>query len=131
MRTRDVSPVEVTQQVFQRIAEVDPVFNLFCITDEERAMDAARASEQRWLKGQPAGLVDGIPTTVKDLILAKDWPTLRGSLTIDPNQTWSEDGPPVARMREHGAIIIGKTTTPEFGWKGVTDSALSGITRNP
>jgi len=130
-RTREASPVEVTQQVFQRIAEVDPVFNVFCVHDEERAMDAARASEQRWLKGQPAGLVDGIPTTVKDLILAKDWPTLRGSLTIDPNQAWTEDGPPVARMREHGAIIIGKTTTPEFGWKGVTDSALSGITRNP
>jgi aspartyl-tRNA(Asn)/glutamyl-tRNA(Gln) amidotransferase subunit A len=83
-RTREVSPVEVTQQVFQRIAEVNPVFNVFCITDEDRAMDAARASEQRWLKGQPIGLVDGIPTTVKDLILAKDWPTLRGSLTIDP-----------------------------------------------
>ena len=130
-RSREVSPVEVTQQVFQRIAEVNPVFNLFCVTDEDRAMEAARASEQRWLKGQPAGLVDGIPTTVKDLILAKNWPTLRGSLTIDPNQAWTEDGPPVARMREHGAIIIGKTTTPEFGWKGVTDSALSGITRNP
>ena len=69
-RTREASPVEVTQQVFQRIAEVDPVFNLFCVTDEERALDAARASEQRWLKGQPAGLVDGIPTTVKDLRLA-------------------------------------------------------------
>lgn len=130
-RQREVSPVEVIQQVFKRIKEVDPVFNLFCVTDEERALIAARASEQRWLKGQPLGLVDGIPTTVKDLILAKDWPTLRGSLAIDPNQPWNEDGPPVARMREHGAIIIGKTTTPEFGWKGVTDSALSGITRNP
>lgn len=130
-KARTLSPVEVTTAVLKRIAQLDPVFNAFCIVDEESALDSARASEQRWLEGIPAGLVDGIPTTVKDLVLAKGWPTLRGSRTINPDQPWTEDGPPVARLREQGAVILGKTTTPEFGWKGVTDSPLTGITRNP
>ncbi len=130
-KAHTVSPVEVTTAVLKRIAQLDLVFNAFCVVDEESALASARASEQRWLEGKPAGLVDGIPTTVKDLVLAKGWPTLRGSRTIDPDQPWTEDGPPVARLREQGAVILGKTTTPEFGWKGVTDSPLTGITRNP
>ena len=64
-------------------------------------------------------------------MLAKGWPTLRGSKTTDPDGDWDIDAPPVARLREAGAVFLGKTTTPEFGWKGVTDSALSGVTRNP
>ena len=83
------------------------------------------------MRGNPLGIADGVPATAKDLILAKGWPTLRGSRTTDPNQVWDEDAPPVARLREQGAIILGKTTTPEFGWKGVTDSPLTGVTRNP
>src|SRR5262249_58913030 len=73
----------------------------------------------------------GVPTTIKDLILTKDLPTLRGSRTVDRAQQWDEDAPATARLREAGAVIIGKTTTPEFGWKGVCDSPLTGITRNP
>jgi Asp-tRNA(Asn)/Glu-tRNA(Gln) amidotransferase A subunit family amidase len=69
--------------------------------------------------------------SIKDLILTSGWPTLRGSRTVDPNQAWNEDAPATARLREHGAIILGKTATPEFGWKAVTDSSLTGITRNP
>ena len=130
-RSRELSPVEVTRAVLARIARLNPIYNAFCVLDEQAALESARQSEQRWLSGKPLGPADGVPTTIKDLILAKGWPTLRGSRTIDPNQTWNEDGPPVARLREQGAIILGKTTTPEFGWKGVTDSPLTGITRNP
>ena len=72
-----------------------------------------------------------MPATVKDLIVTEGWPTRRGSRTIDPKQPWTEDGPPVARMKEQGAVFLGKTTTPEFGWKGVTDSPLTGVTVNP
>jgi aspartyl-tRNA(Asn)/glutamyl-tRNA(Gln) amidotransferase subunit A len=115
----------------ERIAKLNPIYNAFCLVDEAAALASARASEQRWLSGKPLGPADGVPTTVKDLILAKGWPTLRGSRAIDPHQPWDEDGPPVARLREQGAIILGKTTTPEFGWKGVTDSPLSGVTLNP
>ena len=130
-RARRLSPVEVTGAVLERIECLNECYNAFCVVDGDRALDQARASEDRWSRNEPAGLVDGVPISVKDLILAKGWPTLRGSRTIDPDQAWEEDGPPVARMREQGAVILGKTTTPEFGWKGVTDSPLTGVTGNP
>jgi aspartyl-tRNA(Asn)/glutamyl-tRNA(Gln) amidotransferase subunit A len=130
-RDKKLSPVEVTETVLARIDQLDPLYNAFVLVDEESALQAARASEARWQQGRPAGAVDGLPATVKDLILARGWPTRRGSQTIDPHQPWEEDGPPVARLREQGAVLLGKTTTPEFGWKGVTDSPLTGVTVNP
>jgi aspartyl-tRNA(Asn)/glutamyl-tRNA(Gln) amidotransferase subunit A len=131
-RERKVSPVEVTQAVLAHIEIYEPTLNVFAhLGDADAALQAARQSEQRWHDGNPLSDLDGIPFTVKDLLFAKGWPTRRGSLATDPNQTWDEDSPAVARLREHGAILLGKTTTPEFGWKGVTDSPLTGITRNP
>ncbi|HEX2478586.1 MAG TPA: amidase, partial [Geminicoccaceae bacterium] len=130
-RTRQLSPVETTRAVLGRIERFDPEVNAFCLVDEERALAAARESEARWHKGAPCGLLDGVPATIKDLVLTRDWPTLRGSLAIARDQPWEEDAPATARLREHAAILIGKTTTPEFGWKAVTDCALTGITRNP
>lgn len=130
-RSKRASPVEVTHAALSRIDRLNPTYNAFVLVDAERALQDARASEARWARGAPAGLVDGVPATVKDLIVTEGWPTRRGSLTIDPNQPWTEDGPPVARLREQGAVFLGKTTTPEFGWKGVTDSPLTGTTVNP
>lgn len=130
-RARKLSPVETTKAVLGRIAKHNPRFNAFCLVDEESALAAARASETRWTKGEPRGRVDGVPASVKDLLITKGWPTLRGSKAVDPKQPWDEDAPSVARLREEGAVLLGKTTTPEFGWKGVTDSPLTGITRNP
>jgi aspartyl-tRNA(Asn)/glutamyl-tRNA(Gln) amidotransferase subunit A len=130
-RAKKLSPVEVTRAALDRIARLDPIYNAFVLVDEARALKDAQASEARWQRGAPAGLVDGVPATVKDLIMTEGWPTLRGSRTIDPKQPWTEDGPPVARMKEQGAVFLGKTCTPEFGWKGVTDSPLTGITVNP
>ena len=72
-----------------------------------------------------------MPVSVKDLLLTAGWPTLRGSRTIETAGPWPDDAPAVARLREHRAVLLGKTTTPEFGWKGVTDSPLTGVTRNP
>ena len=130
-RTRRLSPVEATRAAFDRIQTLDGKVNAFCFLDEGGALAAARASEVRWHAGRPQGLVDGVPTSVKDILLVTGWPTLRGSRIVDRNQPWTEDAPSVARLKEHGAVLLGKTTTPEFGWKGVTDSALTGITRNP
>ena len=130
-RRKSLSPVEVTKAVLARIEAVDPHVNAFCLVDAESALAAARASEARWMQREPRGMVDGIPATVKDLILSEGWPTLRGSKTVARNQNWPEDAPAVARLREEGAVLVGKTTTPEYGWKGVTDSPLTGITRNP
>ena len=76
-------------------------------------------------------MLDGVPTSIKDLILTRGWPTLRGSRTVDPKQPWDVDAPATARLREAGAVLLGKTTTPEFGCKGETNSPLTGITRNP
>lgn len=130
-RNRFLSPVEVTQFVLDRIARLNSKVNAFALLDEEKALADARASEERWINGTPLGLVDGLPTTIKDLLLTKGWATLRGSKAVSPDQAWDEDAPVVAQLRSQGAILLGKTTTSEFGWKGVTESALTGITRNP
>jgi aspartyl-tRNA(Asn)/glutamyl-tRNA(Gln) amidotransferase subunit A len=130
-RAREVSPVEATRAILERIERLNPVLNAFCLVDAEAALAAARESEARWMKDSPLGLLDGVPVSIKDLILTRGWPTLRGSKTIDPKGPWNDDAPAVARLREAGAVLLGKTTTPEFGWKGVTDSPLTGVTRNP
>jgi aspartyl-tRNA(Asn)/glutamyl-tRNA(Gln) amidotransferase subunit A len=127
----ELSPVEVTQAALDRIDAYDKAVNAFCLVDPERALAAARESEQRWQRGEPLGSVDGVPTSIKDLLPAKGWPTLRGSRLISPDQVWDVDAPATARLREQGAVLLGKTTTPEFGWKGVTDSLLCGPTGNP
>ncbi len=125
------SPVEVTEIALDRADRLEPALNAFCHLSPADAIACARQAEARWRQGNPRGPLDGVPITVKDAVLAKGWPTLRGSKIVDPDQNWSEDSPAVARVREQGAVILGKTTTPEFGWKAVTDSPLSGITRNP
>ena len=130
-KNKKLSPVEVARACLDQIARHDSKLNAMCLVDETSALKRAKASETRWHKGRPLGAVDGVPALVKDLILAKGWPTLRGSKTIDPKGPWNDDAPVVARLREHGAVLLGKTTTPEFGWKGVTDGPLTGITRNP
>jgi len=129
-RTRQFSPVEVAAAVIKRIEERNPQLNAFNFLSRETLQDA-KASEARWMSGMPQGLLDGVPVSIKDIILTRGWPTLRGSKTVDPKGPWNDDAPVTARLREHGAVLIGKTTTPEFGWKGVTDSPLTGITRNP
>ncbi|MCG8490138.1 MAG: amidase [Sneathiellales bacterium] len=130
-KNKSVSPVEATKAALDQIAKYDGALNAFVFVDEEGALASARKSEERWMKGEPQGLVDGIPTTIKDIMLMKGHPTLKGSRLISKEGPWEDDAPAVERLRENGAVFIGKTTTPEFGWKGVTDSPLSGATRNP
>jgi aspartyl-tRNA(Asn)/glutamyl-tRNA(Gln) amidotransferase subunit A len=130
-RAGALSPVEVAEASLERIAEADPAVNAFCLVDADRALADARASERRWRAGTPAGALDGVPVAIKDIILTRGWPTLRGSRSVDPAGPWEHDAPAVAALRRHGAVLPGKTTTPELGWKGVTDSPLEGITRNP
>jgi aspartyl-tRNA(Asn)/glutamyl-tRNA(Gln) amidotransferase subunit A len=130
-RKGEFSPVEVTEEALERARRGQPEVNAFVRLTEADALARARESAQRWRRGEPAGLVDGVPVTVKDLLLLRGHPTLRGSKTVSEQGRWDEDAPSVARLREHGAVFLGKTTTPEFGWKGVTDSPLTGVTRNP
>ena len=130
-KDRSISPVDVITATFDRIKAFEHRVNAFTLTDEESAFEAAQQSEKRWKLGKPLSPLDGVPATIKDLLLTKNWPTLRGSSTSDKSVAWNEDSPSTARLREAGCVLIGKTTTPEFGWKGVTDSPLSGITSNP
>lgn len=126
-----ISPVEVVRDCLNRIDAVNADLNAFCHIDADGALTAARQSEERWHKAQPIGVLDGVPATIKDLTLTRGMPTRRGSAATSAVGPWDQDAPLTARMREAGAIILGKTTTPEFGWKGATDSPLTGITRNP
>ena len=130
-RRGEVSPVETARAVLQRIGERDGELNAYCLVDEDVTLEMARASERRWHLGDPLSAIDGVPTSIKDLFLTRGWPTLRGSRTIDRAGPWEVDAPAVARLREAGAVFTGKTTTPELGWKGVTDNPLTGVTRNP
>ncbi|MFI2504440.1 amidase [Streptomyces sp. NPDC018972] len=131
-RSGEFGPVEVVRAALERAEEIQPEVNAFVRLFAEEALERAAASEERWRRGEPCGLLDGVPVTVKDILLLRGAPTLKGSRTIDPAAgRWDEDAPSVARLREHGAVFLGKTTTPEFGWKGVTDSPLTGVTRNP
>ncbi len=129
-RRRELSPVEVTRDQLDRIEKFQPAINAFVIIDRDGALEAAKASEARWQKGEPKGLADGLGATVKDNVWFKGFPSRRGSATSS-TAAITEDAPAVARLRENGAVILGKTTLPEFGWIGACHSPLTGITRNP
>ena len=128
---KKLSPVEVADALLDRIGRLDGKVNAFCLIDREATLNEAKASETRWRNNAPLSPLDGVPVAVKDLFLTRGWPTLRGSRSVNPDQPWTEDAPAVARLRDAGAVLLGKVTTPDHGWKGVTDSPLTGITRNP
>jgi len=129
-RRRRLSPVEAVTAVLARIARHNGTVNAYCHLDEDGALAAAKASEARWMKGRPKGLVDGVPVGVKDNIAVCGMPSRFGSrLTPDRPQTFN--APVTARLKEQGAVLIGKTAMPEYGWKATSDSPLTGLTRNP
>jgi len=130
-RGGQLSPVEVIEHTLRRLETYEGAINAFVLYDPETALAMARASEARWQRSEPKGLLDGVPVALKDTVLTRGWPRLLGSRTISANQSWDEDSPVTARLRREGAVFFGKTTTPEFGWKPVTDSPLTGVTRNP
>lgn len=128
---KTLSPVEVAGAMLDQIERLDKHTNGFCLVDRETSLGFARESEQRYQKGEARGLVDGVPVAVKDVFLTPMWPTIKGSRTIDPKSTLGKSAPATAALTRHGYVPIGKTTTPEFGWKGVTDNPVDGVTNNP
>ncbi|WP_237143727.1 amidase family protein [Phyllobacterium zundukense] len=131
-RSHELSPVDVAIDALAR-AEEAAEFNAFVFLDHEAALAQARESEKRWMAGAPLSDIDGVPATIKDLHHVAGWKTFAGSATSDADekQAARQESPLVARLREAGCVFLGKTTVPEFGWKGVTDSPLTGVTRNP
>jgi aspartyl-tRNA(Asn)/glutamyl-tRNA(Gln) amidotransferase subunit A len=124
-----VSPVDVMQAVLARIEQLDPTVNAFCQIAPD-ALDMARQSEQRWRKKRPLGPLDGVPISIKDNVDVSPLATRYGS-RVTNDAPAPHDSPCVARLRESGAICFGKTTLPDFAHKIVTDSPLTGVTRNP
>jgi len=126
-----VSPVEVAEAALARIGNLADRYNVFSFLAPEDTLQMARRSEERWRKGEPLGNGDGIPVTIKDNMSVAGWPRQCGSLTVRQEERSQTDSACVARLREAGCIFLGKTTTPEFAWKGVGDSPLNGVSRNP
>jgi len=127
---KELSPVEVVDSALKRAERLQPHLNFLVLLDADGARAAAKASEARWQKGEPLSPLDGVPTAIKDTTNVKGWPTRLGSHATDETPV-ADDAPIVGRFRAAGMAILGKSTTPEFGWKALTDSPLQGTTRNP
>lgn len=130
IRTRKVSPVEATKAVLARIERHNPALNAFVTMHSEEALCSAGKAEELLMSGQRVGSLHGVPFHVKDNLFVVGSRTTFGSKLMETNVT-TEDCPAVERLRAAGMILVGRTNTPEQGWKGVTDNRVFGITRNP
>ncbi|MFL5254568.1 MAG: amidase family protein [Rhodopila sp.] len=130
IRIRQLSPVEYMQALLARIRALEPKVNAFVYLAEEDALNAAKKAEQALSSGARLGRLHGVPVTIKDLAAAGGMPMQNGSLIFKGNMP-EEETPMVTRLREEGAIVLGKTTSSEFGWTGVSRSPLTGVTSNP
>jgi aspartyl-tRNA(Asn)/glutamyl-tRNA(Gln) amidotransferase subunit A len=130
IRAKQISPVEVIDTVLERIEAIEPKINAFATLTADRARDAAREAEAAVARGDDLGPLHGVPCTIKDLAEMAGVPAERGSF-ITKGEVPDFDTALVVRLKEAGAIPLGKTTTSEFGWKGVSQSPLTGITSNP
>lgn len=130
VRSKQLSPVELCEAVLARVEALEPKLNAFVVLDGDGAMQQARAMEGRIARGEAVGPLAGVTVTIKDLAQTAGLPTQRGSLSLKGN-VHDVDTPFVTRLKQAGAVVLGKTATSEFGWKGVSHSPLTGITHNP
>lgn len=128
---RDFSPLEAMQAILDRTARLNPSVNAFFHLDEERALDAARRSTERWIRGQSLGRLDGVPVSIKDSIALAGTPMYRGAAPFRTRGPSTVNAPPAARLIESGAILFAKTTMPDLGMLGAGVSSAHGVTRNP
>ena len=130
IRSKALSPVELIDAVLARIEACEPRINAFATLTAERARDAAQRAEAALTRGDATGSLFGLPVTIKDLTETAGIPTERGTHSLKGHVP-TVNAPVIPRLEEAGAIILGKTTTSEFGWSGVSHSPLTGITSNP
>ena len=115
-KARKASPVEATKAAIARIEAFNPKLNAFQHLDPDGALRAARAAEKRWKKGgKRLSDIDGVPITIKDMVLTKGLPTRMGSLATDAEGPWTVDSPVGQHLRQAGTVLLGKTTSPEYG----------------
>jgi Asp-tRNA(Asn)/Glu-tRNA(Gln) amidotransferase A subunit family amidase len=129
-RQGDLSPVEATRAVLDHIARWEPHLHATYALDPDGAMQQAQASEARWRRGEPCGLLDGVPTMVKENIATRGTPTPLGTAATVLTPA-TADAPPAARLREAGAVLLGKTTMPDYGMLSSGLSSFHPLTRNP
>ncbi len=129
LQAKVLSPVELTEAFLERIEQLNPQINAYCTVTPELALEQARAAEAAIMRGETGKLL-GVPVSVKDLIYTKGVRTTRGSLLF-AEVVPEEDAPTVERLKAAGAVILGKTNTPEMGWRGTTDNRVFGPSRNP
>jgi len=129
-RQGELSPVAVATAQLDAVTRLDREVNAFCLVDADVTLAMAQKSEERYRRDEPLSPLDGVPVSLKDTINVAGWPTRRGSRTTSDTPV-PIDAISVARLRAAGAVFLGKTTTPEFAWKGLTDSPIGGVTRNP
>ncbi|AKJ32029.1 amidase [Caldimonas brevitalea] len=127
---RVVSPVEVTQAVLAHIEAWEPRLQACYALDPEAALAAARQSEQRWMRGEPVGALDGVPTMLKENIATRGVPVPLGTAATELVPA-AQDAPPAARLREAGVVLLGKTTMPDYGMLSSGLSSFHPLTRNP
>lgn len=130
IRTRRVSAVEVMRATLARIERFNPALNAYVTVQGEEALCSAAKGDEALRSGQPIGPLHGVPLHVKDNLFVAGSRTTFGSKLMETNVT-SDDCPAVERLRKAGMIVVGRTNSPEYGWKGVTDNRVFGITRNP
>ena len=126
----ELSPVDVTRAVLDRIAAWEPHLHATYALDADAALAAARASEARWQRGAPLGAIDGVPSMIKENIATEGTPTPLGTAATILAPA-AHDAPPAARMREAGAVILGKTTMPDYGMLSSGLSSFHALARNP
>jgi Asp-tRNA(Asn)/Glu-tRNA(Gln) amidotransferase A subunit family amidase len=130
IKTQELSSLEITETIIERIEKINPIINAYCTPTFDLAREMAKKADKVVKQGEKLGFLHGIPTSIKDLVPIKGVRTTFGS-KIYENYVPDEDAIIVKRLKDAGCVILGKTNTPEFGFKGATDNLIFGATRNP
>ena len=130
IRNQELTSEEITETIIERIEKINPIINAYCTPTFDLAREMAKKADDKVKKGEKLGLLNGIPTSIKDLNPIKGIRTTYGSKIFE-NYIPDYDDIAVQRLKKEGCVILGKTNTPEFGFKGVTDNLIFGYSRNP
>ncbi|MHA1728353.1 MAG: amidase [Promethearchaeota archaeon] len=130
LKNQELAAQEIVEVIIERIEKINPIVNAYCTPTFDLARKSAKETDKRIKKGEKLGLLEGIPTSIKDLTNTKGIRTTFGSKIFEFNMPENDDIV-FGRLKDAGAVILGKTNTPEFGHKGVTDNLIFGATKNP